>query len=827
MVQIIVGIILVVLFIWLLKKVLVWGLKLVRIIFALGLAAVEGIPVLLGFAAEKLFGLLRVRFLIGILLSAVVSLFFLGSLLGAHPNILAGSFEALKYGLPTILFVVMLVHHRRRIGDQKLSEPITLFQKQDTEFFRWYFAAFFTVVVAACTETIYFWKDWPASWIYWGIGSLIQIVVIHQEILHRKYLKKIHATIFAAEKINATEYLKDIMENKDLDAEKVEAIYYGVLMKLQKKDIFDEVELNDNTWIFNKAWHQHQIEQVDDILGQGFRHQEDDVHGLLEKNFKLSPLDCKDYAERHLDLGERHEFFDGNYFIHYINSFKINRCSACGVSVERQVGDSDSPGEWYCSDICHETERTCEAIHSKPPEQFLSEAASLGFVVMEGAAAWREGQKIFATGGQGHGFAAEKGNNRIDRLFGKDAKVVGGDNAKNGADRMVNGQQVQTKYFATGRRSVGAGFEGQSGSYKYLDESGKPMQLEVPKGQLKDALTTMAKKIKDGKVPGVKNIDDAKNYEEAKKLIRPGHLTYDQARNITKFGTIESLTYDLSEGAVVGLSAGGISFGITTFVFYLNTKDLNAALRVGVVQSGKTFGKTATIYVGAQQLHRLASVQKLLAFVDAEALSPSMRQFLEKGFGVSRNGVTNAMRGTIVTSVVVIAVTTGPDLIKLIRGRMSQAQFLKNLAVASSGVAGGVVGSMLGGAAGAALGPIGMVAGRVIGGIIGGMTFAAITDKIASNLMEEDRVKMLRIIQVQIEYLARIFVLTAGELENLSANLDKTITQSRLDDLYAGSNRRALANALIKPVVVSVVKQRPALQYNIHNVIDACAEIAV
>lgn len=47
---------------------------------------------------------------------------------------------------------------------------------------------------------------------------------------------------------------------------------------------------------------------------------------------------------------------------------------------------------------------------------------------------------------QGHGFAAEQANNLHDILTGKDAKIVGGDNAKDGPDRMVNGVNIQTKY---------------------------------------------------------------------------------------------------------------------------------------------------------------------------------------------------------------------------------------------------------------------------------------------------------------------------------------------------------------------------------------------
>ncbi|HAI2929062.1 TPA: hypothetical protein HJL48_004894, partial [Escherichia coli] len=102
------------------------------------------------------------------------------------------------------------------------------------------------------------------------------------------------------------------------------------------------------------------------------------------------------------------------------------------------------------------------------------------------------------------------------------------------ADRLVSGTEIQTKYCSTAARSVGAAFDGQNGQYRYMGNHG-PMQLEVPRDQYAGAVETMKNKIREGKVPGV--TDPA----EASRLIRRGHLTYTQARNITRFGTIESV----------------------------------------------------------------------------------------------------------------------------------------------------------------------------------------------------------------------------------------------------------------------------------------------
>ena len=72
-------------------------------------------------------------------------------------------------------------------------------------------------------------------------------------------------------------------------------------------------------------------------------------------------------------------------------------------------------------------------------------------------------------GRQGHGFAAERANNLYDNLTGHDAKIVGDDNVKNGADRMVDGIFIQSKYCQTGSACVNECFDEQ-GNFRYLKD---------------------------------------------------------------------------------------------------------------------------------------------------------------------------------------------------------------------------------------------------------------------------------------------------------------------------------------------------------------------
>lgn len=157
-------------------------------------------------------------------------------------------------------------------------------------------------------------------------------------------------------------------------------------------------------------------------------------------------------------------------------------------------------------------------------------------------------ERLFSSP-SGHGFAAEQGNNLIDRLHGKNASVVGGDNAKNGADRKIINRDgsiiwIQDKYYSTATNTVSAAFDSETGNYRYIDAEGKAMQLEVPADQYEKAVELMEKRIEKGKVPGVSDTSEAKN------LVRKGNVTYEQAKNIAKAGTFDSLKYDATNGAI-------------------------------------------------------------------------------------------------------------------------------------------------------------------------------------------------------------------------------------------------------------------------------------
>lgn len=742
------------------------------------------------------------------------------------------SFSSLKYLVISVIFIVIAIKQREFEGVGRKSYGTKLFQKNRVIAYGTAYFAISTLMTSIFIDDISSFVSsitgfgidsqiiWWAGVGYWGLACLASLAVY----LLMSEMVKLYSGIESAFKEFDVVYVNELVDGLltdsfDLTSQDVNFVIADYVALGVSEGNWVDLELaNNSIAVFEKDNFDWLQGSVEDAIDDGFVFNKKELVKIVIESFSFKEVDAVYYVDNHLKTVGLYNFDDGRKYLAYVNSDLVKTCSCCGFTIETNEPTTE---EWFCSDTCMETEDICLKIKEEPYESFLSSATSSGFIVMAGAKAWDNNHKIFATGGQGHGFAAENANNYIDKLSGKSASVIGGDNQKDGADRVVNGEFLQTKYCATGVRSVNAAFHGD-GDYRYMDDNGQPMLLEVPKDQYEEAVYAFEKKIEDGKVPSVSDP------EKAREIVVKGNITYDQARNITKFGTIESVTYDISEGVVVGLGSASISFGVTAAVYYFNTKDKNKAIKVATLQAGKTFGRTLSVYVATQQLHRLSGVQKALGVIDVSNLSPSFRLLLGDGLGAkSVSGINKALKGTVVTSAVLIAVSTGPDFLKMIQGRISGVQFLKNATVASSSVVGGTVGSIAGGALFSPFGPAGVIAGRVAGGMLGGALSAFFMNKVASKFIEGDNQKMLKVVKDQFEYLATTFMLTSEEVDNVNQNLEKVINADFLENMFANYERRhSIANFGMKPIFVSVVKQRGVLTIEPSDIVHVINDLA-
>lgn len=414
----------------------------------------------------------------------------------------------------------------------------------------------------------------------------------------------------------------------------------------------------------------------------------------------------------------------------------------------------------------------------------------------------------------GHGELAEEANNIIDRLQGHQAEILGRDNAKNGPDRSVDGVLIQTKYYKTARGSLEACFDPSSHQYRYLTEDRTPMQLEVPKDQYQQVLRSFEKKISQGKVPGVSDPKDAE------KIVRKGKLTYDQAVNLAKPGTAESLKYDAATGAVTCSCAFGLSFLATTFMAYRETRDITGAVQAGIAAGVQVFGLSFAQHMVVSQLSRTGLSNALMApsqavvgelgFKTSATIVNGLRALTGKtaisGAAASKQ-LAKMLRGNAVSAAVTLAVFSVPETYKLFQGKASGAQYAQNMACLATSIAGGIAGAVAGTAVSPGEGTIVGLAGGMVGGTVG--TVAA--GVVGGILFEGDSASFGRYFNAMVSCMAVEYLLDGREMDELLAVLNCVKSEefrTLMEETLSSRDQEAKVRAFLVPMFDETVSRR-------------------
>ena len=429
----------------------------------------------------------------------------------------------------------------------------------------------------------------------------------------------------------------------------------------------------------------------------------------------------------------------------------------------------------------------------------------------------------------GFGFAAEQGNNLADRIKGKNARVIGDNNIKNGADRQIIGRDgtiinIQDKYYNTATSSIEACFD-ETG-FKYLNGDGTPMQIEVPKEQYEDAVLRMQKKITEGKVPGISDPNEAKN------LVRKGNLTFEQAKNLAKAGTVESLKYDAANGVISGGGALGISTVLNYAVLCIYGENRENALKDSAIAGVKTgIGVFCTAVIAGQLMKTgIMDVFKPSSEALTKALGEEFSKKMLKAYGqqvLAEEGKTVAETATkqaaylLRSEVLVAAVTTivfsVPDAVEMFRGRISQKQFVKNFAVTATSVAAGALGYGAGGIVGNLIVPgVGTIPGAFVGSLLFGAGGGFAADKIADYITDDDADEMYAILQNTYCLLCEDYLVNEQEAENVITAFKEMINSTRLQekmfkDMYQSEDREKYARDVFVPLFEKEVAKRPKI----------------
>lgn len=424
-------------------------------------------------------------------------------------------------------------------------------------------------------------------------------------------------------------------------------------------------------------------------------------------------------------------------------------------------------------EIYHQLKQEMKQQKEQMEKDERSNIAGVGAIALESAKNLDyNSRQLYNTnwGGAGHGIAAEVGNTMIDRALLKDAKQVGGDNAKNGADRIVNEQEIQTKYCNEASSSVGNAFKNKQ--YRYYDKNGNPMQLEVPADQYDEAVKAMEKRIAKGEVPGVGDPSQAKN------IVRKGHLTHQQSVNMTKALTAESLTFDVVQGVTMGAVAGGIGAGVSVAQSVISGDDIKTATK----NAAKVGGKAA---------------------IQTTATSVITNQAMRSALGRVANK-------NVVTAVVTTSILTAGDVYKSFTGEQSFKQTGKNFVKNGAGVSGGMAGAVFGASLGSVIPVAGTFVGGLIGGAIGAMAASKVADEVMTNWLDikDDVDEMIELLNDEFQKLQEVYELDEFESEMFRQVIGQSDLKAITQAFIKQNNKEHFCVSLIEPLSIEMVCDR-------------------
>lgn len=435
----------------------------------------------------------------------------------------------------------------------------------------------------------------------------------------------------------------------------------------------------------------------------------------------------------------------------------------------------------------------------------------------------------------GHGIYAEEAGAILDKLAGEQSTVVGRDNAKNGPDKIVDSSPIQCKYCKQAYNSVDACFKKnpQTGtkSFRYYDLNGNAMKVEVPADQYAQAIEYMKTRISDGQVPGVTDPNAA--YD----IIRKGKLTYNQALNLAKAGTIESITFDAYTGAVNCLSVFGISAVVSFAQTYWVTKDYKKAAKSAIFTGVQVYGMAFAGGIIASQLSRtgLASALNPLATEISKSISPQMAQEIINAFralagkkaiygAAAQKSFAKFLGSTAVTQGVMFIVFSVPDTFKVFDGKISGAQYLKNMTSLFASFTGSIVTTTAAGALiGKTLGEkVDKKVGAVIGmgaGLIGGAVCGTAAKGIGNLIHEDDAVITARLFNGILLNQFMDNMLTSEEQDAVIKALDDDEKQLRKlqQDLRKSDSQEADVIKYLEPKIKAAIDGRSSIGVDAEN----------
>lgn len=436
----------------------------------------------------------------------------------------------------------------------------------------------------------------------------------------------------------------------------------------------------------------------------------------------------------------------------------------------------------------------------------------------------------------GYGFSAEDANILNDRLHFRNVENVGVSNSLDGADRIVNGVPIQTKYCKIAKDTVESAF--REGKYRYEGQ-----RLEVPHDQYKEAIKLMQEKILLGQIDGVTDPSMAES------MITQGSVTYRQARNIARAGTVDGLVYDLKSHSIGAAGSLGISFTLDFAIRVWNGESIKDAIKESILTGLISGAITMSVGITTSQILRTqaAAVGRVWAR-DAVKLvyeSPCGKVVIKKiaelslgksvDGGAAINHVAKLARSNAITTAATAVIVTAPDVYRAaVDGAVSWPQVGKNFSTTVASSIGGIGCGYSFGAAGAAIGTFiapgpGTAVGGTIGSIIGmlaGSSAASGSTKMLLDLfVEDDAYSMKRLLNAELREFFFEYLLTEAEQNELFIFTRKKIDAKFLRMMYASTSRGTLVTEIFVSEIERIVAKRQRVFVTEASINEAVASI--
>ncbi|AIN93406.1 hypothetical protein H0R90_11025 [Treponema putidum] len=593
--------------------------------------------------------------------------------------------------------------------------------------------------------------------------------------------------------------------NKNLDDE--EPIYFSPTMSSDENELREYGTLITTKGIYISVQNQDDIEIP--FMGLWSTDISEDKcffnYGIVDDEYKVVEVDSDDST---INIKEICDFTQS------INTISL---SMLHDNIKNGIDEAFDSYENTIAEIT-ESERKFNDEQKLSSISKSSELGGIGAGLEQNAHIYNDEVKYLMNGARGGGYAAEYGNNAIDRITGNNVKnmaqdLENGRQKLHGADRNVNGINIQTKYYKSAPESIGAAFEHKQAIY--LNEDGTMMQIEVPRDQYNQAIQEMQKRIRNGQVPNETNPDNAKNY------VRKGHFTYFQANNIALAGSIEGITVDIAQGVVCSLPGAGITAALTFATAVWNGDDIKEAAKRSTLSGLKVMGKCAAIYTITMQLSRDKIINifapKVLVGENGKKVVKSFASInnpifaaAEKAAGkISTSSVAQSKIGKslnldkingrqLIGGTVTAAIVYGPDVCKAFQGKISGKQLIKNSTVNTAGLIGAALGTAI---------PI-----PIVGSMIGGAIGSFVAKKVMDNFIEDDAVMMFRIMREEFLDIVMLYSFNKEEFDKiLSMTIGNSNMSSILQKMYQSETPKEFADALITAQVQEILAERPRI----------------